>query len=224
MIFGILLFNNQGYSQNQPDLCQWSEFTLEKKLSKKLSLEFEEEVRFDQNISRFDLLHSSIGLNYRLIKELRFAFAYRFTGDYTINDKFSYRHRLSFDALYRYGLQNLTFTYRSRIQSEIKNYYSSPNGKYPAWVWRNKLTAKYSFKKTSPFIGAELFYQIYNTRNIDQNLSWPKQRAFVGFDYKINKRNEVGASFKLQRGVDDIDPKEYNVIGFSYTYIFSNKK
>jgi hypothetical protein len=220
----ILALNGMGYGQTQPDYCLWGEFALEKKISKKLSLEFEEEIRLNQNISRLNYIHSSIGGGYRLNNALKFAFAYRFTGKYTLNDEFSYRHRLNLDASYRYSFSDFTFTYRTRIQSELKNYLSSSNGKNPAWEWRNRFVAKYSHKKISPYVGFEIFYQIKDARNPELDNTWPKHRLYVGVDYKLKKRNEIGVSFLIQRGIDDDEPNELNVIGINYSYTLPSKK
>jgi len=222
--FLVLVAAGSSYGQTQPDYSLWGEFALDIKLSKKFSLEFEEEIRLNQNISRLNYIHSSIGAGYRLNNALKFAFAYRFTGKYTFNDEFSYRHRLNLDASYRYSFSDFTLTYRTRILSELKNYNTDSNGKNPAWEWRNRVVAKYSYKKISPYIGFEIFYQIKDIRNPELDNTWPKHRTSLGADYKINKRNEIGVSFLIQRGIDDDDPNELNVFGINYSYTLPTKK
>lgn len=214
--FVLVLLPLLGIGQNSPDYCLWSDFAIEKKLSKKFSLELEEELRFNQNISRLNYIHSSIGAGYRLNKSIRFALSYRFTAKYLLEDEFSFRHRLALDGSYRYSFSNFSIGYRSRIQSELKNYNSSKKGKNPAWKWRHRITAKYTFNKLEPNIGAEFFYQIKDPRNSNLDRSWYKLRAYLGVDYNINKLNTIGLFFLIQRGVSDDDPNELNVIGLNY--------
>lgn len=222
--FVLVLLPLLGIGQNSPDYCLWSDFAIEKKLSKKFSLELEEELRFNQNISRLNYIHSSIGAGYRLNKSIRFALSYRFTAKYLLEDEFSFRHRLALDGSYRYSFSNFSIGYRSRIQSELKNYNSSKKGKNPAWEWRNKLTVKYTFNRIEPFINTEIFFQIKDERNPKLDKTLYKFRLSAGLDYKVNKRNDVGLFFLIQRGANDDDPNELNVLGLSYKFEIPRSK
>ena len=205
---------------SQPDYGLWNEFSLEKDFSKKFSLELQEEFRFDQNLRHFDVFHSSVGANYKPIKPVKLSLAYRFSANQTLENEVSFRHRLAFDASYRFNFQNFKFSYRSRIQSEVKNFNSSTNGKTPSWEWRNRLTVEYSIKRFSPFVGAEVYYQIFDASDTEFNKAWTKKRYRFGLDYRINKRNDIGVYFLLQRGIDPDYPAEMNVIGVSYSIDF----
>lgn len=220
----IMAFTLNGYAQGEPDHGLRTEVNIEKKLGKKFAIELEEELRFNQNISRFDLVHSSLGATYRPIKPLKFALTYRFTTKHTLTEEYSLRHRLALDAFFRYEVSDFTFTYRNRIISEVKNYLTSNLGKSPAWHWRNKFTLKYSFKDISPYLGAELYYQINDQRSPILNGSWFKHSLFAGMDYKIKKRNEISVFFLVQRGVDYDDPRDLNVLGLKYSLTLPRKK
>ncbi|HPE18660.1 MAG TPA: DUF2490 domain-containing protein [Tenuifilaceae bacterium] len=202
---------------SQPDYGLWNEFSLEKDFSKKFSLELQEEFRFDQSLSHFDVFHSSIGANYKPIKPVKLSFAYRFSANQTLENEVSFRHRLALDASYRLSFNNLKFSCRSRIQSEVKNFNSSKNGKTPSWEWRNRLTVEYSIKRFSPYVGAEVYYQISDARETEFNNTWTKKRYRLGVDYKINKRNDIGVYFLLQRGIDPDYPDEVNIVGVTYS-------
>jgi hypothetical protein len=220
----IMAFAIKGYAQVEPDNGLRTELAIEKRLGKKFAIELEEELRFNQNISRFDLLHSSLGASYRPIQPLKFALTYRFTSKHTLKEEYSFRHRLALDVFFRYEVSDFRFIYRNRIQSELKNYLTSTLGKNPAWQWRNKFTLKYSFKDISPYFGAEFYYQITDARNPILDRSWFKHKIFAGIDYKLNKRNELGIFILAQRGVDYDDPRDLNVLGLKYSLTLPRKK
>jgi hypothetical protein len=213
-----------GYAQDEADHGFRTEVTIEKRLGKKFAIDLEEELRFNQNISRFDLINSSLGASYQPVKPLKFALSYRFTAKHTLNEEYSFRHRLALDVFFRYDVLDFRFIYRNRIQSELKNYLSSTLGKSPAWQWRNKFTLKYSFKDISPYLGAEFYYQIKDARNPLLDRNWFRHRIFAGIDYKIKKRNELGIFILIQRGVDYDDPRDLNVLGLKYSLTLPRKK
>ncbi len=66
-------------------------------------------------------------------------------------------------------------------------------------------------------MGAEVYYQISDARETEFNKTWTKKRYRFGLDYRINKRNDIGVYFLLQRGIDVDYPNEMNVIGVSYS-------
>jgi len=201
--------------QSKVDNGLWSTISLEKELPKKFSFSFDQEIRFKDNISRLDILYSNIGFDYSFLKGFKTGIYYRLTEKYTKENEFKFKHKFMFDIAYRYKISPISISYRSRIQSEVKDY----NSEYEtnlAWFWRNKFELKYSFKKFIPHVSAEFYYQIKDPWNSALNKGWHKQRFSFGLDYKLNKKNEFGLYYLIQRGIDVDDSNDINVIGIQY--------
>lgn len=204
------------YSQ-QSDAGMWNTFSIEKKINKRFSLGIDEELRFKENFTRLNLLYTNLGIIYRPNKEVKIALIYRLIEKYEDDDYFSYRNRLMLDISYKYKIKSLSLSYRSRIQSEVRNFYSSDKGKIPEWFWRNKFEVKYNIKKYSPYIGTELRYQIKDPRNPETDSGWHRIRIFGGVDYKINNMNSCGIYYLVQREWLTLNPQNIYILGLEYT-------
>ena len=102
--------------------------------SKELSVGIDEEIRFKDDISRLNLFYTNFGVSYKLIKNLKISLVYRLIEKFEADNTFSFRNRLMLDIGYKYKINNLTLSYRNRIQSELRNYYSSVKGEITRMV------------------------------------------------------------------------------------------
>jgi hypothetical protein len=204
------------YSQ-QSDAGMWNTFSIEKRITKKYSIGIDEELRFKENFTRLNLLYTNLGIIFRPNKEIKLAFIYRLIEKYEEDDYFSYRNRLMLDISYKYKIKSFSLSYRSRVQSEVRNYYSSEKGKVPEWFWRNKFEVKYSIKKYSPYVGTELRYQFTDPRNPETDFGWHRIRIFGGVDYKINNQNTCGIYYLIQKEWLTLNPQNLYILGLEYS-------
>jgi hypothetical protein len=207
-----------GHSQIQPDAGMWNTISIEKEITKKFSLILDEEIRLRDNFSQLNLLYTNFGASYKIIKGLKVALIYRLIEKYEgTNYTFSFRNRLMLDISYRYKIQDFSISYRSRLQYEVRNYYSSDKGKLPEKFWRNKFEVKYDINKFTPYVGVELRYQMNDPRNQLADGGWHRARYFIGVDYDINKRNSVGIYYLIQREYYVVDPMDLYILGLQYS-------
>jgi hypothetical protein len=204
----------------QSNFGLWNTFSIEKEFTKKFSAGLDEEVRLKDNLSHVNLFYTNLGVSYRPFQGLKLSLTYRFTQKYVLDNEFNFRNRLMFDASYKYRLSNLSFTYRSRIQSEIINNKSTN----PEWFWRSKFEVKYNIKKISPYLGAELRYQIKVPKHPETDLGWHRVRLFAGVDYKINENNTVGIYYLRQNEFYILDPNNLDILGLQYSLTLPHKK
>jgi hypothetical protein len=222
-----LLFPQHSFSQTDEEDASglWTTFSVEKPLSKKVSLNFDEELRLRDFCTDLNLVYTNLGVSYKPVKRLKIDLTYRWTEKYVDYEKadgwFSTRHRLMFNVSYKYKINNIILAYRTMIQSEFKNYNSSSKGKVPEWFWRNKFEVKYEIKKFTPYIGTEVRYQIKDPRNPYADMGFHRIRMFAGCDYKINKRNSVGAYFLAQREFGVVHPEGQYVLGLQYEIVLN---
>ena len=216
-----LLGNNQDVRAENNDFGVWTTLSLDKKLKGKFSLNLTEEIRFFQNAQRLNLAYTNIGLGYKLNKSFKVAIVYRFLQKYQDQNTFSWRHRIYADLQYKQKFYPFTIAYRARIQSQVRDYYSSDDGKIPERYWRNKFDLKYELGHgLSPYLAAEFRYQFKNDRNKSANNKFNRGRYYVGCQYAYSERKTFDLYFMNQREFNVNNPERNYIIGFEYNYAF----
>ena len=221
LAFSLITVNR---AQKQADAGMWNTITIEKELSKKIIVSVDQEFRLKYNYSTLNLFYTNISLDYKVFKGFKISPGFRFIQKYLKEDYFSFRYRLLLDASYKYELFHFLFCYRSRVQTEIRDYYTSEVGKIPEWYWRNKFDIKYNFNKFVPYIGTEVRYQIFDPKNPATNNGWHRARMYAGIDYKLNKGNSIGIYFLKQQEYDIDDPNDLYIIGLQYALSIGRNK
>ncbi|MFH0895527.1 MAG: DUF2490 domain-containing protein [Bacteroidota bacterium] len=202
------------------DAGLWTTLSVEKDFSKKISMSIDEEMRLIENCSRIDLFYTNFGMTYKFNKQIRVGFTYRLTEKKQDNNMFSIRNRLMLDLTYKRKFYGFIFQYRSRIQSEIRNYYSSETGKIPSWDWRNKFEVKYDKDQFVPYAGTELFLQLNDPNDPETNRMMPQIRCFAGMDYKINQNNTLGMYGLINKEINVSNPVTTYIFGIQYAIQF----
>jgi len=204
------------HAQNN-DMQLWTTISLEKKITKTFSLNYAEEVRFNENISEVGQFFSDIGGTYKINKAWRISANYRFTNKRQLDDSYSKRHRYYVDLSYRKKFDKIVIMFRTRFQSQYSDIYSSYTGIIPDYYSRNKLTLKPDLdKKYSPYISAEMFYQLNNPEgnNLDN------MRYTGGIEYKFNKKASLDLFYMIQQEYNVAKPQRDFVVGIGYNINF----
>ncbi len=206
------------FSQPTNDAGLWTTFTIEKELKNNTTVFLTEEYRVKENFTRTNLFYTDIGVAVRPIKPLKIALSYRSIEKYMLDNTFSYRHRLMLDILLKHKIGNYSIAFRQRFQSEVRNVNSSNDGAVPEWYSRSKFQLKYDLnKRITPYIAAELRYQINNPRNIESDRLWHRQRYSLGLDYKQSDRNTFGLYYLIQNEYNVSAPQNLYIVGLEYT-------
>jgi len=187
----------------------WTGAGISKNITKKVSLNFEEQVRINENISSVKNFFSEIGLAFRLNKYLKFSGNYRFKNVQRLDGTYRITNRFHGDIRIRYKAKPIIALYRARIQMETGQRNNGPRTDY---YDRNKLTLKLDLdKKFSPYVSSEVYLNITGKQ-------FDKVRYTLGFDLDLNKRNEVSIFYRIQREFNVNNPKYSYIIGLSYFY------
>lgn len=211
-----LLFTICAFSQSN-DMQLWTNISLEKKLTKTFSLNFTEEVRFNENISEVGQFFSDLGGTYKISKAWRVSANYRFTNKRQVDNSYSKRHRYYLDLSFKKKFDLIVFSFRTRFQSQYADIYSSNDGTFPSYYSRNKLSLKLDLnKKYLPYLNAEMFYQLNNP---DGN-KVDNMRYSVGLEYEFNKRMGVDLFYMIQQEYNVKNPERDFVVGVGYKYSF----
>ena len=89
----------------------WTSITFEKKLPLSFKIEFEQELRFKDQLSAFKQTFSEVSVSYKVFKGLRIKIPYRYL---IYEDKT--KQRLSPEGSYKFSLKPISFKSRTKFQ------------------------------------------------------------------------------------------------------------
>lgn len=205
------------------DAGMWNTFTLEKDLTKKISVFGETELRLHENWSRLDLLYFEAGGNYKIARGLKVGLGYRMTAKQDEEKYywmgFRFRHRLMFNLHYNFKWRQFIFAYRFRLQTEMKYIYSSDKGPVPDWEMRNRLEVRYVINRLEPYAGAELNYQFTNPRHPESDFEFYRYRIFAGINYHINRYNSIEVYYMFEKKFNMLLEQNGKIPSPAYLYI-----
>lgn len=190
-----------------------------KKLTKKIELQFEEEIRLNQHISAFDRSMTTLGGSYAFNKTFKAGAYYTFI--YANNQTDGYyetRHRFGGWLQAAQKVNRFKLSLREKFQNTYRDE-DLGNFKYnPKMYLRSKLELSYDTKKLpfNPYLSAEMHYQLNNPsgNNID------KWRYTAGTEYKFNKKLALDLFFRFDKEINVKSPVNTSVIGTMVKYRF----
>lgn len=225
-----------GFAQSD-DFGVWASAGVEKKLSKKLSAEFEGEFRSRDNSKKVERWTGSLGLEYELTKHIKIGTGYEFiyankaerttSKGNTVSSYWSPRHRFNFSIQGDFDASHFNFSLRERYQytyrvsTTAKKYDEDGDAKADEEitgkgynVLRTRPMIKYNIPHSmfKPYLSVE-FYNSLTNGSID------KTRYRIGTQLKLNKQNAFDIFYLYQKEADDDDVSRH-VIGIGYTYKF----
>lgn len=217
ILFFILIVPVLGFAQNQ-DAVLWTGAGIGVDVTKKLSVDAETQVRFDENMSNMLQTYGELGASYRVIKGLRLGLIYRYSrkneGSYYFNE-----NRFCIDAKYQYKLDfGLSLKTRLRYQHSFDRF-SEINGVYPrrknTFRWKVGLAYKHAdFKRVQPFLAAE-FYNALQPQNSTSSLD--TYRIKFGALLDLPKRHSVKIFYMYEHENRSVD-NNYHIYGIQYNY------
>ncbi len=195
----------------------WSTIKLERKITKPLTVFFNQEYRFNENITELGLFFYELGAEYKINKAIKIAGAYRYLNKRRLDDTYNSHSRYYGEITFKQKFKPLVLMYRIRFQSQLLDFIEKSNKTVPTNNLRNKVTVKWDLgKRYTPYISGEVFYQLTN----NSRREFDRVRYYVGIDYEINKRSEAGIYYLLQREFNVVDPTYDYVFGITYTRSF----
>lgn len=183
----------------------WFEFEFSKKITDKLELSIEPEVRFKEKLELNEYLFQP-GLEYQFNDYFSLGGKYRIGNNLKNNRDSHWYGRFAFDAKSKYEWKKLGAQLRLRY-TNADDFGDNNNDKTN--YLRMRLKMEYTLKKfdLKPYAA----YEIY--RDLDDK-DFDKSRWETGVEYKINKHHRIGAYFRIN---DYFSNKEsLNIIGFTY--------
>lgn len=209
------------FSQNTKvinDLRSRTTLGIVKEFSNKLSAFNEFELGFEEDLSKLGKIHAEAGLVYSPFKFLDLEAKYRFTKNRkNYGNEYKYTNLIGLSAQVKYKIDRLKLYYRLQYQTIDDNAVSYNLKDTNRNIYKNRIKLKYNLRRTklTPFTFSEI-YIVVGINGIDAT----KIKNVLGFEYRINKRNELKIYYRNDKELTNYIPYMYHTMGFSYTYNF----
>ena len=201
--YWLLIFciqTSYGLDDNQ----SWTSVGFEKKLPYSFKLQFEQELRLDNQLSTFKQTFSEFSLSYSVFKGFKIEIPFRYM---TYKDKT--KQRVSFGGSYKYSFKPVSLKHRTKYQRTYEK------EEIPEELIRNKFSIMYRLnKKIEPYVSGE-FIQLLNA----QNYPLDETRFLFGLTYELPKKNSIKIFYTLKNeDKTKKNPDEIGVFGLSYNF------
>lgn len=198
------------------DAGLWTSISIEKKISKKISIVASEELRFNENMSELGTVFTEIGPQFKIYKGLNAGISYRFIQKRWLDDSYSIRHRINTDLSYRIKLKDFTISLRERYQIQYGENYFFGESETAKTTLRSKLSVKYRINKK---FDATVFGEVFNPL-FSGELYFSDFRTGAGIDYQIIKPLSVEVFYLINKELNIANPTTDYVGGLGLTYSF----
>jgi len=201
------------------DAQLWENINLEKNINPRLILRLNHEGRITENITRPSYYYLDWGANYKISKHFRSSIAYVLAQKRLPDDRWSFRHQVYADIVYRKKIKNFILNDRQMFLWQVKDFDVSSTGRFPEYYLRNKITVKYDrFFKIAPYIAGEIYYKVNNYDYVQYGFN--RIRYFMGCFFKKTEANEFEAYYLIERHFNVNNPQYNWIIGLGYTHTF----
>lgn len=183
----------------------WTGGGIQVRASQWLSLELEQQIRFDMAYPRYKSAFVEPGLGIRLNKHFKVKMTYRNT-DRGRNDK----NRVATDLYYSLEPKKSNFDWKFRVRwqrsaEELENSTEQ--------LLRAKVAMRYNLsKKAYPYFGGETFYRMDDKDEIR------RFRLTFGVFNRITPRIDLETFFRVEREVNVKNPERTYIVGMSFSY------
>ena len=154
VLTGFLLLCGVNAAGQIADNQLWSGATLKLGISKKLRFDIEEQVRFNNDISKLNITLTEGSILYDLTKKISLKGTFRYIFDPNSHNA----QRITFDFYRDLSIKNfpLDFKYRLRFHREVEEH-----TRESACYLRNKISADYNLSKlVDPFVEFESYFML----------------------------------------------------------------
>jgi hypothetical protein len=211
------------------DAQLWFNLYLEKKISKKFAIHLNQQDRWTNNISWFDLGYADVGVTYKITKNIKVLADYVFAQKKRNIGGFQSYHQYYIALILKKDFHRLRFSYRNMFQLQYYDPYTSYEGFVQYFYDRNKFTIKYFASKRFEFYLAD---ELYLPLNNPQVRGFQRSRSFAGLFYNVKKDQQLefyfmfqaqlqqGNWFKQKNYYDNSPLKHDFVYGIGYSIYF----
>ena len=212
-IFSIALFPVSGQVN---DAGLWIDFTIKKKITKRLDAFLTEEIRLNENITEAGTIYTEAGAEYEILNGFKAGVFYRFILRRRLDDSYSKSNRYYFDLSYGLPIKRVEIKYRFRFQQQYRDYNCSPEGHVPINYIRQKIGFTVNTRtRFNPYMDGEVWYHL--------NSPWSQfeqVRASTGIVTRITNHHFIDTGFIFQKEFNVKDPETDYILFLGYKFVF----
>jgi hypothetical protein len=192
------------------DVQLWTEVGLRYDATEKVSLSFDQQVRFDDDVSRLGAVMPEFGVNYNVTDWIRVGVGYRLEYERDNSGDLVVRHRIDGGARLRANLGDVRLEYRLVYQEGIR-----PRSKdqYRHAIRNRGDIAYRGLKPWIPAVSVELFHAIDEGDTIHLD----KIRTTVGTAYSTGPY-EIEVYYRIESPRADTTEPTAHIIGTGFHY------
>lgn len=168
-------------------------------VSKRFSLDFEAEARFQQNSALLKQGNAELGARYSITKPVYVGMSYKFTEKYRKNGYFP-MHTVAAVVGYKKKIDDFRFSIQTKLNVTKNMYVKNGEGLQPEIVDKNKVKVAYSLSK---HIRPSLFVETYHPIEAGSryHIATVKYGVNCGFEFKKKLGLDLGYIFRQE--IDD---------------------
>jgi hypothetical protein len=205
-----------GYAQSK-DVRLWIGPVVKYNINERFRVEFEQEFRFNENISKYDYTFSEFALRYKVFNYLDMKTIYRHsfipegqTG--SLLEEYD-KSRISFNAstgteIFETGIK---VGYRLMYQHSWEN-----TTKIVTNYLRNRFEIEYNLSKlVDPYITYENYYRLDDKNEFRQN------RYTFGLTWKVSDKLDIDSFYRYENEINVKNPESDIIIGIGVIYVIN---
>lgn len=207
-LFSFIFINGQNKSE-----LLWTGLGTKIKLNKKIRIDLEHQVRFNNNYKDYDYTFTEFGLNYKPVKGIRLNGNYR----HMFYER-GLRHRYALEAHYTLKPNNSDFYFhiRERFQSFVWHDDNSSTSNI-----RNLLTIGYKINSLAKIYTTQEWF--FRLDNFNKFMTY---RGTIGITWNFLEKLMLMSYYSYQKNINTITPNSSHIIGIRgfYKIDWSKKK
>lgn len=224
VVIVILLCVSQKAHAQEPgaireDLQSWNYYELQFRVHKKWQLNFKNQIRLNENLTRFDYSAFNFELEYRAARWLKFYGSYRYNIKNHIRDGWLNRHQIRGTASLRHRIGDFKFYNRNRIQTGVEDALGESAETNSDLFYRNRTRVKWNFSlRWDVYAFFEAYWRL-GAAPPSEGFFYRK-RFSVGTNYVLSSRESLRFFIIYQEQVRRSRPDHRYVFGVGYTRTF----
>lgn len=207
----------------QRDLYFWGYYDFEFQLHKDWNVELKNQIRLNENISRFDYTTLDAAIEHETFKWLSLSATYRYTLKNHIEDGWKSEHQVRGTADFSYTIGNFKLYNRNRFQRGVDDIAGSEEASFSQVFYRNRTRVKYEIaRRWDAYAYFEAYWRLGARAPGDGYVY--RKRYGAGIDFEVNPRESVRLFYIMDEQVRSSRPSFRYFIGFGYSRTIDLRK
>ncbi len=191
--------------------------TLKYNINKKIRIEFEQQIRFNENISKYDFTFSEFGVRYEMLKylDLKAIYRYSFIPEQQTGNEISEYNKSKYTLEASTGTKIFNTGLKASYRLRYQNSSESSSTETSSYI-RNRIELGYNLSKlVDPYASYESYFRL-NGKN-----EFREDRYILGLAWKITNKLDFESQFIYQYEINVRNPETDYIIELGLVYSFN---